>query len=101
MLVWDYIDCMSKLTLGPPLQDMWQAARERSAQRKAAKAAAAAAASAVTQDSADEEETAKSFECLSMDKPEQPAIDCGEETGTQQAAQKAKCGCLSRKVGCG
>lgn len=76
--------------------------RERSAQRKAAKTAAAAAA--VTQDSADEEETAKSFECLSMDKSEQPVTDgqqCGEEAGTQQAAPKAKCGCLGRKVGCG
>lgn len=80
---------------------MWQAVRERSAQRKAAKAAAAAAAAAdVTQDNADEGEMAKSFECLSMDKPETDGHQCGEEAGAQQAAPKAKCGCLGRKVGC-
>ncbi|PRW57551.1 ligand-gated ion channel [Chlorella sorokiniana] len=84
-------------------QDMWQAARERSAQRKAAKAAAAAAADSAPQVGTDEEEVVK-FGSSSVDNgmaaAEGPGSQLCDEVSAGEAAQKKACGhgCLRCKM---
>ena len=92
-----------QLRLTLTVQDMWQAARERSMQRQAAKAAAASATAAVSELSADEEEIVKPFAFRSIGGSQATAGDnqlC-EEAATGEAqptAERKNCGCLRCKV---
>ena len=86
------------------MQDMWQAARERSMQHRAAKAAAASAAAAASENSADEEEVhhvVKPFASIGDSQATADDSQLFEEAATgeaQPAVERKTYGCLRCKV---